>query len=80
MITKQYPVIEAWSGSANTTKTWDGYMQGFYIKNDGASDLTFTVNGMTFTVKTGEIFEDVFQPFNSLTITTTVAYRAYVRG
>lgn len=73
-------IVETWSGNTTITKTFNTPMAGFYIKNDGASDLTFTVNGMTFTVKTGEIFEDVFQPFTTLTITTTVAYRAFVRG
>lgn len=73
-------ITDKWEGNENVTKIFSTQMSGFYIKNDGASDLTFSINNMTFTVKVGEVFEDSFQPFNTVDIATTVAYRAYVRG
>jgi hypothetical protein len=80
MSIKSYPIRETWSGTANITKTLKSAMKEFCIKNDGASDLTFTIGGTTITVKPGEIFDDVFAPFNSISIVTTVSYRALVRG
>lgn len=73
-------VIDYFAGSSNVTKNYTE-ATGVSIANDGTTgDLTFTVNGMTITVKAGESFNDNFAPFNTLTVTTTVAFRATVRG
>jgi chitodextrinase len=56
-------------------------MVGFSISNDaasGGSQLTFTINGMTIPVKATETYEANFAPYKSVTITTTVPYRATV--
>lgn len=73
-------VKDQWNGSANITKSFASARKSLLISNDGASDLTFTVNGMTFTVKPTEVFDESFDPFTSVTITTTSAYRAWARG
>lgn len=78
--TQRKPVIEYFSGSANTTKTVNGHATGFGIVNDGSSDLTFTINGLTITVKIGETFDDDFPYFESVTVTTTGAFRGWIRG
>ena len=70
---------EPFSGSSNTTKTFSKTMNGFVIVNDGLSDLTFTIGTDTYTVKPGECFDDRFEPFTEVTITTTVAFRAFGR-
>jgi hypothetical protein len=74
-----FAIKDSWSGSSNITKTFTSSMYGFDITNDGSSDLTFTINGLTITVKSGEVFSDVFEAFTSVTITTTVSYRATVK-
>lgn len=71
---------EPFNGSANTTKTFAQSMRGFVISNDGASDLTFTIGTATFTVKAEEVFSESFASFTQVTVTTTVAFRAYGRG
>lgn len=68
---------EPFSGAVDKTHTFTQSMNGFAIKNDGASSLTFTIAGDTYTVKANEMFTEKFEPFTDVTITTTVAYRAY---
>jgi len=71
---------EPFSGSVNKDHTFTKAMTGFVISNDGASNLTFTINSYTFTLKPGEIFDECFEPFTQVSITTSVAYRAWGRG
>ncbi|NOU98474.1 fibronectin type III domain-containing protein [Paenibacillus planticolens] len=68
---------EPFSGSANLAKEFASKMSGFVISNDGNADITFTIGGDTYTVKAGEVFEEEFAPFTTVTITSTVAFRAY---
>lgn len=75
--TPTYVAKEPFSGSANVTHTFTQSMSGFVISNDGASDLTFTIGTDTYTVKAGEVFEDLFNSFTVVTINSTVAFRAY---
>jgi hypothetical protein len=49
------------------------------IINDGNSDLTFTVNGITITVKSNEEFSDNFENFFSVEINSDIAYRLVIR-
>lgn len=67
-------------GSSNITKNYEAPMRGFEIVNDGVANLTYTINGMTFDVKAGEVDYNSFDPFTSVTITATSAYRARVFG
>jgi len=52
-------------------------MNGFSISNDGVSSLTFTIGTDTYTVLAGEVLSLLFAPFTVVTVTTTVAYRAW---
>lgn len=72
-------VKEVISGSANVTKAYGSPMFGFAITNDGLADLTFTINSLTITVKPGESFDDLFEPFNGVVINATDAFRSVVR-
>jgi hypothetical protein len=72
-------VKDSWSGSSTSTKTFNSSRYGFGIVNDGTADLTITINGIVFKVKPGETFEDLFEPFLSVTITGNSAYRAVAR-
>ncbi|NRF91517.1 fibronectin type III domain-containing protein [Paenibacillus frigoriresistens] len=73
---------EPFSGSGNLTKEFTEPMSGLVVSNDsvpgasGAADLTFTIDGKTRTVKAGEVYEGRFKPFESVTINSTVPWRA----
>jgi hypothetical protein len=71
---------EPFKGNANTEKTFKGEMISLYLANDGTSDVDFTINGFTFTIKAGEEFDEILDPFKKISITTTSNYRAWVRG
>jgi hypothetical protein len=73
-------VKDVFSGSANVTKTYPTSMRGFSLVNDGAPDVTFTIGGKTITVKQNETFDASFDPFTSVTVTATGAFRAIVKG
>ncbi|GCL71798.1 hypothetical protein PN4B1_17030 [Paenibacillus naphthalenovorans] len=74
-------IKDSWSGSATNTRTFTTPMTGFAIVNrDASTALTFTINGITITVDPKEPFDGKFDPFTSVTITTTVAYKAVVMG
>lgn len=68
------------SGNSNTTYTCPKSCNAFSIKNDGSSNLSFTINGITITVKPNEEFSDSFEWFSEVTVTTTVAFRALVKS
>lgn len=65
------------TGSTNVTHPFQQLMSGFVISNDGTSDLTITINSLTITVKSGEVFGESFEPFSQVSINTNVPYRAY---
>jgi len=68
---------EPFSGSASKEHTFTQPMNGFSISNDGLSSLTFTIGTDTYTVLAGEVLSLLFSPFTVVTVTTTVAYRAW---
>lgn len=72
-------VKDAFNGSSNITKTYNTNMYGFGIVNDGAADLTFSINGFTILVKPHETFDDLFEPFQLVTVNATDTFRAVVR-
>lgn len=67
------------NGTSNVTKGYASPMFGFGIVNDGLADLTFTINGLTVTVKPGESFDDLFEPFTGVVISASGAFRSVVR-
>ncbi|MED3562227.1 fibronectin type III domain-containing protein [Bacillus xiapuensis] len=74
-------VKDYFEGSTNITKTYTDNMVGFSISNDAGvagGTLTFTINGITIPVKATESYEANFLPFKTVTINTTVPYRATV--
>jgi hypothetical protein len=74
-------LIDYISASANTTKTYSSKnVYGLKIKNDGASSITVTVNGLVMTILTTETFEEAVQPTDTFTITGSIAFRCWVRG
>lgn len=68
---------ESWNDISPIT-TFSGNRYGFFIVNDGIADLTFTINSVIRTVKSGENYEAKFDAFTSITINATSAYRAEV--
>lgn len=73
-------IKEAWEGSATVVRNLSVTGRAFLISNDGAEDLTFTINSVTIRVKQNEVFEGSFEDFTQVTITTNVSYRAIVKG
>lgn len=78
-IEKGRVVKDAFSGVSSITKNYSTFMFGFGIVNDGDSDLTVSINDFNILVKPYESFDDLFEPFTSVTITATDAFRAVVR-
>lgn len=60
-------------------KKFSGQREELVIINDGSADLTFTAGGITFTLKPGEVFDEEVNPFDSISVTATGAFRGYVR-
>jgi hypothetical protein len=74
-------VLDVYSGSTVTTYTKsNGYWKSLSIVNDGNSDLTFTVNNITITVKSNETYNDDFEDFNTITVNSNIAHRIVARG
>lgn len=73
-------VKDYWTGTANVTKTFTSPRNSLLLSNDGASDVSVTINGMTIVVKPTEVFDERFDEFASVTIATTSIYRAWARG
>jgi hypothetical protein len=74
-------IKDSFAGTANTTKDYTAApMRGLSVQNDGAADITFVVNALTITVKPNEGFNGEFEPFTSLQINASVAFRAVVKG
>lgn len=71
---------EPFSGNTLTTHTFSRAMNGFVISNDSNADLTFTIDGDTFTVKAGEVFSEKFAPFTAVEIAAAGEFRAYGLG
>ncbi|WP_368657359.1 chitobiase/beta-hexosaminidase C-terminal domain-containing protein [Metabacillus halosaccharovorans] len=66
-------------GSSHMTKTYEEEMMGLKITNDDEStDLTFTIHGITISIKAKETFEGKFTPFKTVTIHSNVSFRAIV--
>lgn len=72
-------IKDAFNGSSTTTKNYQIKMYGFSIVNDGESDLTVSINSFNIVVKSGEAFDDLFDPFTTVTVTGNSAFRAVVR-
>lgn len=73
-------VKDTWSGNANITKTFTAPRNTLLIANDGSTDVVLNVNGLSFTIKSTEVFDERLDPFTTLTLSTTSAYRAWARG
>ncbi len=56
------------------------YWTSLAITNDGLSDLTLTINNISVIVKAGETFDDDFEDFTQVQVTSSVDYRICMRG
>lgn len=72
-------VKDVFSGSTTVTKVYGTNMYGLGIVNDGQSDLTVTINMFDIVVKPNESFDDLFDPFQRVTIEATDSFRAVIR-
>jgi hypothetical protein len=73
-------IQEYFSGSSTTTHNLKHKSRSISLANDGQADLTITINDLVITIKSGEYFEDEFELFTTITVTTTSAYRLLVRA
>jgi len=69
---------DSWEGNANITKTFSKACVGLFLANDGTGDVIVSINSLSFKIKAGETFAMKFEPFTTLQITTSSAYRAIV--
>jgi hypothetical protein len=69
--------FDPFEGTSDTTVTFTSPAIGFVITNDHTADLTFTINGYTFRVKSGEAFEEVFREFTVAQILAVGPFRGY---
>lgn len=67
------------SGSANQTIALKSQYESLYIVNNGGASLTFATPAFTFTLDPGEVFDETIDPFDTLIITATSAYKGFVR-
>lgn len=70
--------MESWEGNSTITKTFESKRYGFSVMNDGIADLTFTINGQTRKVYSGEGYNALFEPFTQVVIHASSSYRAEV--
>lgn len=72
---------DVFSGSSNLTNQACALANSIVVFNDGGSDVTVTINGDSWVIKSGDMpFDECFEPFNKFSITATGAFRAYTRG
>jgi hypothetical protein len=73
-------ISDYYEGSADrvVTRSSGGWLS-LMISNDGASSLTINVGGIIQTIKAGEVFDDNFPSFRSVSIVSTVEYRLWLR-
>ncbi|WP_338449824.1 chitobiase/beta-hexosaminidase C-terminal domain-containing protein [Niallia oryzisoli] len=72
-------IKDYFEGSSGVTKTYQEDMMGFHITNDhNTSSLTFTIHNLSISVKPLEAFKGKFAPFRSVTVNSTIPYRATV--
>lgn len=72
----EFILKDSWSTTG--VKNFGSEMTKIFIHNTGNSDLTFTINSITTTVKSTEKFEGVYDPFTSATVTTSSTFTANV--
>lgn len=73
-------VKDSFSGNTTITKSYTTQMFGLGIVNDGESDISVSINGFTIVLKAGEAFDDLFDAFNTFTITGNSEFRTVVRA
>lgn len=72
-------VKDVFSASKNVTKEYETEMFGVGIVNDGLSDVTVKINGLSILIKPGESFDDLFEPFKKIQFIATGSFRAVIR-
>jgi hypothetical protein len=62
--------------------TFPKVMSSFVLKNDGAKDIVITINTKSWTIKSGEQFDEFVGNYTVVGITNTgnAAFRAFGRG
>lgn len=78
--TAEFVVADGLAGSTSGTKSFAGKARGVVLNNNGTADVTIALNGIAFTVKKGEDFDEEFDPFQSVTINATSSFEAYFKG
>lgn len=77
---REYVLQDFVSGTANVTKNWTVSMDHITIYNDDATaDVSVAVNGMTIVVKPYTTVQEVMEPFRTMVVTATAAFRIAVR-
>jgi hypothetical protein len=75
-------VLDYFEDDETTTYTkTEGKWGSLIISNDSNDTaLVLTINGMDLTINAGEVLDEDFVSFDTVTITTTVDFRLLLRG
>ena len=60
--------------------TFSQTQNGLYLRNKGLADLTFTINGETYTLDPSQYFYERLAPFTVIAIASTGAVACYGYG
>ncbi|MCQ6284867.1 hypothetical protein [Bacillus cereus] len=66
------------AGSISKTFTYNVLLHGIYILNEGASDLTLTIHNESTTLKPGQGYQGVMEPFTKFSVDGTSSYKGEV--
>lgn len=72
---------EPFNDNKNLSKEFTQEMSGLFLSNDGNTTITVVIGNDSYLVYAGETFDEVFEPFNRVTIISPdVPFRAWGRA
>lgn len=75
-----YTVKESFTTATNNKLTAGGTRYAFEIWNQGSSNLTFTINGITVTVAPNATYNNEFDAFTEVTLSSGAVFEAHLLG
>lgn len=73
-------MYDAFTGDADTDKTYDFTIKSIRLINTGSATATVTAGGVTATVPAGQTFDELVIPTKTFSIAATDDFLCYVRA
>lgn len=73
-------MYDAFTGNADTAKTYDFTIRSIRLINTGAATVTVMAGGITATVPAGQAFDELVIPTKTFSIAATDNFVCYVRA